>query len=93
MQIKKTIVNVFLLSEMVCFIYLYLLGTNGIKILQNQRLMVYELRKELELAEKEVKQLQEELYVWQTDDFYKEKVTREQLQMARKDDKLFYINL
>jgi len=93
MQIKKTIVNVFLLSEMVCFIYLYLLGTNGIKILQNQRLMVYELRKELELAEKEVKQLQEELYVWQTDDFYKEKVAREQLQMARKDDKLFYINL
>ena len=93
MQIKKTIVNVFLLSEMVCFIYLYLLGTNGIKILQNQRLMVYELLKELELAEKEVKQLQEELYVWQTDDFYKEKVAREQLQMARKDDKLFYINL
>jgi len=31
------------------------------------------------------------MFAWQTDDFFKEKVAREQLQMARKGDELFYI--
>jgi hypothetical protein len=39
----------------------------------------------------EIEQLEQEIYAWQTDDFYKEKVAREQLQMARKGDELFYI--
>ena len=36
----------------------------------------------------EIAQLEKEMYAWQTDDFYKEKIAREQLQMARKGDEL-----
>ena len=41
--------------------------------------------------QQEVKTIQEDIDLWKTDDFYKEKIAREQLQMARKGDKLFYI--
>jgi cell division protein FtsB len=43
------------------------------------------------VLKKEVQDLQEELVAWQTDPFYKEKVAREQLQMARPGEELFYI--
>ena len=49
------------------------------------------LEMQLKQLQKEIDALEEEIYVWQTDDFYKEKIAREQLQMARKGDKLFYI--
>jgi cell division protein FtsB len=83
--------KVLLLFEMTAFGYIYLFGQNGIKELQIQQLSVVELQKNLILLDDEIVQLKKEIYAWQTNDFYKEKVAREQLQMARKGDELFYI--
>jgi len=91
MKLKKIFFRFALCMEMAAFGYMYLYGKNGLQLLQQQK-------KELELLQMQIVQLQKEtdlleadIYVWQTNDFYKEKIAREQLQMARKGDKLFYI--
>lgn len=88
---KKTCMRLLLIIEMSGFAYLYVYGVNGIQSLHKQRKMVIGLEKNVVKLKDDIKKLEEEMYVWQTDDFYKEKIAREQLQMARKGDELFYI--
>jgi len=90
-RLKRIFMKVLLLLEMAAFGHVYFFGTNGIKVLQNQRHGVAELQKNIVSLNGEVVQLEKEIYAWQTNDFYKEKIAREQLQMARKGDELFYI--
>jgi cell division protein FtsB len=91
MRIKKIFMRLLLMAEMVALGYLYFFGTNGIEVLQKQRVAVVNLEKNVVELKSEIEKLEQEIYAWQTDDFYKEKVAREQLQMARKGDELFYI--
>lgn len=91
MRAKKIIMRLLLMVEMAALGYLYFFGTNGIEALQKQRGVVVNLEKNVVNLKHEIEQLEQEIYAWQTDDFYKEKVAREQLQMARKGDELFYI--
>jgi len=91
-HIKKVLVKFILISEVVGFSYLYFYGNNGITMLRKKRVAVAQLEKNIDQLKAEVISLEKEIYAWQTDDFYKEKVAREQLQMARKGDELFYIS-
>jgi len=90
-QFKKICMRALLLIEMIIFGQVYFFGNNGIKALQAQKNVVEDLKKDILVLNTEITQLEKEIYAWQTDDFYKEKVAREQLQMARKGDELFYI--
>ena len=90
-QAKKIFMKIVLVSEMMAFGYFYIFGNNGISILHHQKDVVVGLEKNILQLKNEVAQLEEEIYKWETDDFYKEKIAREQLQMARKGDELFYI--
>lgn len=90
-RFKKIFMRVLLVVEMVAFGHIYFFGRNGFNVLQNQRNGVVELQNNIVMLDQEVALLEKEIYVWQTDDFYKEKIAREQLQMARKGDELFYI--
>jgi cell division protein FtsB len=83
--------KVLLVAEMAAFGHIYFFGSNGIKSLQAHKKVVEDLKSDIMILDEEVAQLEKEIYAWQTDDFYKEKVAREQLQMARKGDELFYI--
>jgi len=76
---------------MILFGYIYCFGINGIKVLQLQRKNVIELENTITMLNNDVEQLEKEINVWKTNDFYKEKFAREQLQMARKGDEIFYI--
>lgn len=90
-QIKKICMRIFLILEMAFFGYVYFFGQNGIVILQRQCILTTALESNIVTIKNEIKQLEEEIHAWQTDDFYKEKVAREQLQMARPGDEIFYI--
>ena len=90
-RFKKICMRLLLIVEMACFGYLYVYGMNGMHTLNKQRVAVTTLEKNVTDLKNDITQLEEEIYAWQTDDFYKEKVAREQLQMARKGDELFYI--
>ena len=91
MKVKKLLLKVLLVCEMAAFCHVYFFGNNGIASLQVQKRVVEDLKKDILVLDGEIAQLEKEMYAWQTDDFYKEKVAREQLQMARKGDELFYI--
>ena len=90
-RLKKLFMKVLLLTEMAAFAHMYFFGANGIAVLQSQKNVVVDLKNNIHHLDAEVAQLEKEIYAWQTDDFYKEKIAREQLQMARKGDELFYI--
>lgn len=85
--------RLFLVLEMTTFGYLYFFGNNGIQILNKQCAGVVDLERNIGQLKNEIEHIEQEMYAWQTDDFYKEKVAREQLQMARKGDELFYIGV
>ena len=90
-RMKKIVLKVLLVCEMAGFGHIYFFGSNGIKSLQAQKKVVEDLKSDILVLDAEITQLEKEMYAWQTDDFYKEKIAREQLQMARKGDELFYI--
>lgn len=90
-RIKKMLMKVLLVCEMAVFGHIYFFGSNGITSLQAQKKVVEDLKSDIMILNGEIAQLEKEIFAWQTDDFYKEKVAREQLQMARKGDELFYI--
>ena len=90
-RVKKAVMRLFLVAEMMAFGYVYVYGKNGLQLLRKQKHVVSELKENIVQLDGEVASLEKEMYVWQSDDFYKEKIAREQLQMARKGDELFYI--
>jgi cell division protein FtsB len=91
MRIKQVMVQLLLMVELCVFGYAYMYGNNGMGTLQARQKEVDTLRTTIEQLKKEVAAVESEILVWQTNDFYKERIAREQLQMARKDDQLFYI--
>jgi len=91
MNIKKIAIRFLLCIEMFVFGYLYVCGKNGLHKLQEQKNEIVALQVRMTQLQQDIDILTADIHVWQTDDFYKEKIAREQLQMARKGDKLFYI--
>jgi len=91
MNVKRLFLKGLLVTEMITLVYIYLFGMNGVVMLQTQRNIVVQLQKDITLLEEDIRLLKEEIDKWNNHDFYKEKVAREQLQMARKGDELFYI--
>ncbi len=91
MGLKKAMMRLFLIAEMITFGYIYVCGKNGLQSLYNHQNMVMDIKQDIMFLDQEVVLLEKEINVWQSDDFYKEKIAREQLQMARRDDELFYI--
>lgn len=89
MVIKRIVLRLFLLLEVVVFGHIYLFGNNGLhsltKLKQETKLFEQEIH---QLAE-EVESLEVEIEKWNSNDFYKEKIAREQLQMARKNDEIY----
>ena len=71
---KKIFMRLLLIAEMTVFGHLYFFGNNGISVLQKQRAVVCDMQKNITTLKEEIGQLEQEIYVWQTDDFYKEKV-------------------
>ena len=90
-HVKKMAMRLFLVVEMFAFGYVYVCGKNGLQSLHKHKIAVTDLKKNIVQLDQEVALLENEIHVWQSDDFYKEKVAREQLQMARRGDELFYI--
>lgn len=88
---KKMFIKILFFAEIIVYGHLYLFGSNSITTLQNQKDIVLTLKQEITQLQNNIIQLEQEIHTWNNNDFYKEKIAREQLQMARKDDELFYI--
>lgn len=90
-QIKHMVMKVVFVVEVCLFGYVYLCGKNGFQMFFEKRRENAALAKTVSVLENEVAQIEFEMNRWQSDDFFKEKIAREQLQMARDGDEIFYI--
>lgn len=89
--VKQIIIKIFLIGEVCLFMHIYFFGKNGIEALQNHAKIIQEMNKNVVELQNEIVSLESDIIGWKTNDFFKEEVARKQLQMARKDDAIFYI--
>ena len=88
---KRTIVRLFFAVEVMVFVGVYLFGGNGLQYLRRLQNENQKLKNEIGTLEAEVKVIEQQIVAWQADDFYKEKIAREKLQMARKGDEIYFL--
>ena len=88
---KRLFIRFFLLAEVIVALYWYCSGSHGLyamrAVLEQHRL----LEIQIEHAQSEVDELKNKIDAWQQSDFYKEKIAREQLQMARPEEQVFVL--
>jgi len=88
---KKSVLRIFFGVELAVFAGIYVLGAQGISALWNMGQENQLLITEIAALKNEVEQLDKELIAWNNHDFYKEKIAREELQMARAHDEVYFI--
>ncbi len=91
-RIKRIALRLFLLGEVVLFGYIYLFGNNGLQALNQLKHETNMFEQTVTQLAGEVDALETEIIEWEQNDFYKEKIAREQLQMAHKNDEIYYLS-
>ena len=91
-SLKKTVLRVLFAMEIVAFVGLYLFGTRGMHTLMELQNKQQELNLLVVDAQNEITALNEQIVHWKDAPFYKECIAREQLQMARPGDEVYYLN-
>jgi len=79
----------FFINEILFFSFFYYYGAQGMHavfVLQKENMGVEQQVLEIK---KEIAQLHDEITVWETDSFYKEKLAREQLNMAKSGEEIY----
>ena len=89
-EIKRKLLRIFFVLEIVVFTGAYFFAPQGLCAInrlkqENEQVVVEinDLRAEIAILENTIAQ-------WHSCSFYKEKIAREQLQMARKGDRIYY---
>lgn len=91
-ELQRAVFYIFFSLEIVLFIFFYIFGTHGTRALYYLQEKNVVLRNENESIKAEILKLE---YICGTDacsSFYKEKIARERLQMARSDDIIYYLD-
>ncbi len=83
--------RIFFAVEICIFVGVYLFGPRGLQTMLRLEKENRELDQEVAQLKQEVLNCKQKIAVWQSDDFYKEKIAREQLQMAKRGDEIFYL--
>lgn len=89
---KKNFLRRILVIEIVIFVGYYLFGAHGlqaIKCIKQENILLVEHIKKIE---QEIAALEQDILQWDTNLFYKEKIAREQLQLAKEGDEVYYIS-
>jgi cell division protein FtsB len=89
---KHIFYTVALCVQCMLFIYVFIYGNKGWLTLRVLKQEVVQGAQAVDRCTEKIVQLKSEAELWATDPFYKEKIAREELQMARKGDEIFYIN-
>ncbi len=92
LTLKKIFLLCLLATETVAFAWMYRYGTYGSQALHQLRQETATMQHEVDALQREVDDLEHEVVSWQSHSFYKEKIAREQLQMARVNDVIYYIS-
>jgi cell division protein FtsB len=79
--------------EVICFMIVTHQGPQGFAAIRRARQNNDQKKQELVALGNEVEGLKRQIYSCETDSFYREKVARESLQMARRGDIIYYLTV
>ena len=88
---KRLLLRFFFCIEIFIFLFLYIFGTQGLHMISKIRKENKTFLKEVSVLEGELQELENTIFEWEANPFYKEKAAREQLHMARKKDTIYFI--
>ena len=88
---KQHVGRIFLIGEFIIFAGFYLFGSNGISALIQLKSDICQLDGQITTLKTDVQHLTSTLDVQKKHPFFKEKIAREQLQMARVDEEIYLI--
>lgn len=90
-RLKRKILRIFFGLEIFVFALAYCFGSQGLYNLHALKRENATLAKDIFAVEVEIADLAIQVGAWQTEPFYKEKLAREHLHMARADEEIFLI--
>lgn len=77
--------------EILIFGMFYFFSKHGLRELQRLSQENQELQVELEQLRADVSKLEQQLQIWQEDDFYKEKIARERLHLSKPGEQIYHL--
>jgi len=89
---KKTILRFFFVIEIIIFLGVYFFGGNGLRYLNHLKSENNVVKYKILALKNEICKLEKDIQDWNVNDFYKEKVAREQLQMAKRGDMIYFVD-
>jgi cell division protein FtsB len=91
-SIKKMLLYSFFSVEILTIVLLYIFGSHGLPALYALQAESKTIMEDIEFLQNDIASLQIQLQEWGHYSYFKEKIAREQLQMAHKDDMIYYIS-
>jgi cell division protein FtsB len=89
---KQTILRSFFVVELVTLSFFYLFGAHGLPIIFQFKKESQQIETEIEKLQKVMNALEKKLNDWHDYSYYKEQIARQQLQMARPDEQIYYLS-
>lgn len=90
-EMKRLILRIFLIVEVAGLTGWYIVGKSGLRAIRGAERYNKQLDTDINNLEKEIGMLKEELEERQKNPFYKEKIARQELQMAREDEEIYLL--
>jgi cell division protein FtsB len=88
---KRYLLRLFFLLEIIIFIGIYLFSAQGLQVLRSMKKDNLQVKVKIASLQDEIVELEEEVQEWQNNSFYKEKIAREELQMAKTGDEVYFL--
>jgi len=92
LTLKRLAMRIFFVIEVIVVLLWYFFGKNGIQSMMKLQYEQQLLEREKMSFCQEVTDLQKKIDEWKVTPFLKEKVAREQLQMAREGEEIYYVD-
>ncbi|MDP3889370.1 MAG: septum formation initiator family protein [bacterium] len=90
-EVRRGLLHLFFGLELFGFVFVYFFGAQGIQVLIQLRQENKKLDTDIGQLNLSIARLKNEVVAWQEDPFCQEKFAREQLQMARSGDEIYYL--
>ena len=88
---KRHMLRIFFLFEIIVFAGIYFFSAQGLRVLQGMQKENEQVQKKIGSLKDEIAVLEEEVTEWEQHSFYKEKIAREELLMAKKGDEVYFL--
>lgn len=88
-ELKRTILRVLFVLEIITFSWFYFFGSQGILTIMAITTQVHTIDTEIGILKRDILDLEHQIVLQNECPFYKEKIAREQLQMARTDEEIY----